>query len=323
MAFDKEMEVALAAVRMASEICRNVQHNLVSEDTLSKKDRSPVTIADLGSQALVCREIRSVFADDVIVGEEDSEALRQNDELRRKVHSLVGEQVRGMTESEMLDAIDYGSGKAEGKRFWTIDPIDGTKGFLRGDQYAVALGLIEQGRVVLGVLGCPNLSAEKGSSERTGALFGAVKGEGAFVSSLSGNDRKKIEVDSVSDAAAACFCESVESAHAAHDTHGRISTILGISRAPFRIDSQCKYAAVARGDASIYLRLPSKKGYEEKIWDHAAGMIVVGEAGGRVSDIHGKELDFTAGRTLNRNTGIVATNGALHDRVIEVIGEVL
>ncbi len=323
MAFEKELEVAFAAVRRASEICRNVQHNLVSEDTLSKKDRSPVTIADLGSQALVCREIRSAFGDDVIVGEEDSEALRQNDELRSKVLGLVQDQVAGITESEMLDAIDFGAGTAEGKRFWTIDPIDGTKGFLRGDQYAVALGLIVDGRVVLGLLGCPNLSAEQGSRERSGALFGAVVGEGAFVSPLDGTDRTKITVDSVTDAADACFCESVESAHAAHDTHGRISSILGINRAPFRIDSQCKYAAVARGDASIYLRLPSKKGYEEKIWDHAAGMIVVEEAGGRVSDINGKPLDFTAGRTLQRNTGIVATNGALHDRVIEVIGEVL
>ncbi len=324
MNYEPELQVALAAVRKASELCRSVQHNLVSEDTLSKKDRSPVTIADLGSQSLVCRELRSVLPDAVIVGEEDSEQLRENSELREKVLGLVQEQAPGTSEEEMIAAIDFGCGRATGKgRFWTIDPIDGTKGFLRGDQYAVALGLIEDGRVVLGVLGCPNLSAVRGSDERTGALFAGVKGEGAFVSPLEGDEREKIRVDSITDASTARFCESVESAHAAHGSHGQISTILGINNAPFRIDSQCKYASVARGDASIYLRLPTKKGYEEKIWDHAGGMIVVEEAGGRVSDIFGKPLDFSAGETLRNNKGVVATNGALHDEVIDAIGQVL
>ena len=58
-------------------------------------------------------------------------------------------------------------------RYWTLDPIDGTKGFLRGDQYAVALGLIDDGEVILGVLGCPNLPNSDGSR---GAIFSAVEG---------------------------------------------------------------------------------------------------------------------------------------------------
>ena len=111
MAWDKELEVALDAVRRASELCRSVQHKLVREDTLSKKDRSPVTIADLGSQALVCREIRAQFEGDTIVGEEDSEALRGNDELRAKVLGLVREQADGLAESELIDAIDRISDK--------------------------------------------------------------------------------------------------------------------------------------------------------------------------------------------------------------------
>ena len=102
----------------------------------------------------------------------------------------------------------------------------------------------------------------------------------------------------------------------------RIAADLGITQEPFRIDSQCKYAALARGDASIYLRMPTRKDYREKIWDHAAGKLVVEEAGGRVTDVDGNPLDFTHGRTLDANKGVVATCGPIHDRVIEVVRRV-
>ena len=103
----------------------------------------------------------------------------------------------------------------------------------------------------------------------------------------------------------------------------RSAELLGITVPPYRIDSQCKYAAVARGDASIYLRLPTKKGYEEKIWDHAAGSIVIQEAGGRATDVRGDELDFSLGRTLRNNLGVVVTNGVLHDCVVAAVRNVL
>jgi len=85
-----------------------------------------------------------------------------------------------------------------------------------------------------------------------------------------------------------------------------------------RVDSQAKYAMVARGDAEIYLRLP-RGDYVENIWDHAAGMMLVEEAGGAVTDLTGKPLDFSHGPELSENRGIVATNGAFHERVIEAI----
>jgi 3'(2'), 5'-bisphosphate nucleotidase len=85
------------------------------------------------------------------------------------------------------------------------------------------------------------------------------------------------------------------------------------------MDSQAKYAALARGDAEIYLRLPTRPGYVEKIWDHAAGFLVIEEAGGRVTDIEGKRLDFTCGSRLERNRGVIATNGLLHQRVLEAV----
>jgi 3'(2'), 5'-bisphosphate nucleotidase len=94
---------------------------------------------------------------------------------------------------------------------------------------------------------------------------------------------------------------------------------LGITRPSVRMDSQCKYASIARGDSDIYLRLPTRAGYEEKIWDHAAGCLIVEEAGGTVTDITGRPLDFGAGRTLKHNRGVIATNGPWHTQVVEAV----
>ena len=65
------------------------------------------------------------------------------------------------------------------------------------------------------------------------------------------------------------------------------------------------------------------KGYREKVWDHAAGVLITEEAGGKVTDVHGQPLDFSLGRQLDGNQGIVATNGVLHDRVLAAVREVL
>lgn len=89
------------------------------------------------------------------------------------------------------------------------------------------------------------------------------------------------------------------------------------------MDSQCKYAAIARGDAGIYLRIPTNKSYEEKIWDHAGGSLLIEEAGGKICDINGKPLDFCQGRTLKENKGIVATNGEIHEQVMNAVKQIL
>jgi 3'(2'), 5'-bisphosphate nucleotidase len=318
-----ELEAAVEAVRAASHVCHAVQKRLVDEHRLEKKDRSPVTVADFASQAIVCRSLGQAFPGDPVVGEEDAHELRRDEnagiratvvqEVARAIASEVGA-------DEVLDWIDHGGDEATGDRYWTLDPIDGTKGFLRGEQYAVALGLIENGEVVLGVLGCPNLPDSDG--ER-GVLFAAERGDVARMRPLfRDGEAVRVGVEHIGSAAEARFCESVESGHSDQDESAKIAKLLGIRSEPYRIDSQCKYAAVARGDASIYLRMPTRKDYREKIWDHAAGKLVVEAAGGRVTDIHGQTLDFGRGRTLAANSGVVATSGTIHDEVIDAIRRV-
>lgn len=318
---------AIEAVQTAAGLCRAVQEQLVTADTVTKKDRSPVTVADYGVQALIIGALARAFPDIPVVGEEDSAALRSNEnaEVRAKVVEHVRRLDDSLDEAAILDAIDLGGhGGGDKGRFWTLDPIDGTKGFLRGDQYAIALALIEDGQVVLGVLGCPNLPVQADEPHGSrGCLFSAVKGEPAMMKPLKGGAAVPIKVTGIANPAAATFCESVEKAHTQQDDSAKVAEILGVTRPPFRIDSQCKYAAIARGDSSIYLRLPTRADYQEKIWDHAAGWMVVTQAGGTVTDIRGKSLDFSKGRTLNQNSGVVATNGKLHTAVINAIGEVI
>ncbi len=329
MKYADELAAGVEAVKKACALCDEVQKKLSEVEAVSKQDRSPVTVADFGSQALLSRTLMKTFPHDPILGEEDAGPLRENDRLRDEVLGLVHKRSDISDASDLLEILEAaGAETANVDRFWTIDPIDGTKGFLRGGQYAIALALVVEGEVALGLLGLPNFPLKTspctGSTEgEKGCIFYAMEGEGAHAIALSGGPEVRIHVDDVNDAAHARFCESVEKAHASHEVHERISRLLGIDEPPCRIDSQAKYAAIARGDASIYLRLARGSEYREKIWDHAAGVILVREAGGRVTDFSGNPLDFSTGKTLENNVGVLATNGLFHQKTLDAVKEVL
>jgi len=320
-----ELRVALDAVRAASRVCRTVQRNLVTVGTIEKKDRSPVTVADFASQAIVCQRLQRSLPNDPVVGEESTGQLLRDEMagLLASVAAHVADELGAeATAQRVIEWINRGACEATARRYWTLDPIDGTKGFLRGEQYAVALALIEDGEVILGILGCPNLPGPGGAS---GALFSAIRDGRALVMPLwdeSEGTGQAIRVAQVSSSAGARFCESVESEHSDQGASAQVARLLGITAEPYRLDSQCKYATVARGDSSIYLRMPTRKNYQEKIWDHAAGKLIVEAAGGRVTDVDGQPLDFHHGRTLAQNRGIVATCGTIHDEVLDAIRRV-
>lgn len=318
------LETALQAVTEAAAVCRAVQSS-ITPDTLEKKDKSPVTVADFASQALICRQLEAAFPNDPVIGEEGAAELRDGDPafLQRIVEECASVGVQG-TGEDICNWIDRGGLQEYRPRFWTLDPIDGTKGFLRKDQYAISLALIVEGRIQIGILGCPNMPISSADPDGPrGILAWAIRGEGAYMRPIDDANAEpaKLAVTSTAAPAEARFCESVESGHSAHGWSGQIATQLGITRDPFRIDSQCKYLAVAMGDADIYLRLPTRKGYQEKIWDHAGGVLIVEEAGGTVTDIHGKPPEFQHGATLAVNQGMVVSNGHFHDDVVKAVGE--
>ena len=314
-----DLAAAVDAVRAAARACRAVQQQLAEPARLQKGDKSPVTVADFASQAIVCATLEEALPDDAVVGEEDAASLREAAQaaLLAKVVARVAAE-RGPTDAgRVLDWIDRGNADARSSRYWTLDPIDGTKGFLRGEQYAIALALIEHGEVVLGVLGCPNYPLSGG---RRGATFVAAHGQTHL--STAGKSTRVTTVPPAS-LDVARFCESVESGHSDQAQSAQIAAELGMTAEPYRIDSQCKYGAIALSDAHVYLRLPTRADYVEKIWDHAAGKLVVEYAGGRVTDVNGAPLDFSKGARLTSNSGVIATSGRFHDEVVAAVGTVL
>jgi len=317
--YECEWTAAVAAVREAARLCRSVQQALAGS-VLTKDDRSPVTVADFGSQALVCRRLREAFPADPIIAEESAQALAEveNKGLLARIVDHVGQVIAGATADDVRGWIDHGGAADYTARFWTLDPIDGTKGFLRRDQYVVALALIVGGKPTVAAVAAPNLPC----AGRVGTLFTALAGRGAFMQSLDGDDKPApIHVSATSDPSNARFCESLESGHTSHGASAALAAALNITLPPVRMDSQAKYGVVARGEADMYLRLP-QAGYVEKIWDHAAGAMIVQEAGGRVSDVAGKPLEFTHGRRLENNRGVIVTNGLLHDRVLKALANI-
>ncbi|KAG0231416.1 hypothetical protein BGW42_000243 [Actinomortierella wolfii] len=328
LSFAAERAVAINAVIAASKVCQSVFTRLVTGETITKKDKSPVTIADYSAQAVVNSLVHNAFPTDPIVGEEDSKDLRgeAGRPMREKVLELANTGLETpLTEDELLEAIDRGcyAGGPKG-RMWALDPIDGTKGFLRGEQFAVCLALIVDGQVQLGVMGCPNLPVDaKDKDGEKGCLFIAVKGQGAFQRNFSSTVETPIQMSAIQSLVDASFCESVESGHSDQGSSAKIASLLGITKPPVRMDSQCKYCSIARGDAEVYLRLPVSATYEEKIWDHASGSLLVAEAGGIVSDVRGNPLDFSQGRTLKNNSGVVAAHAKIHSQVIEAVQQTL
>lgn len=207
-----------------------------------------------------------------IVAEEDTETFSKDDSagLLEAVVNTVNESLafaskyglqspeRTLGTSEVLEAIGRcNSTGGPGGRHWVLDPVDGTLGFVRGDQYAVALALIEDGKVVLGVLGCPNYPVKtewlnyhyqyhqttSQSSPTTpdawgkGCVLYARRGSGeAWLQSLIPGDKmlewpncaRPIQVSSTDDPALATLCEPVERANSNHSFTAGLAHTVGL-----------------------------------------------------------------------------------------------
>ncbi len=314
-----EITFALATARAAGLLARTIQTELAGA-SLTKEDRSPVTIADFVAQALVAHLLEEAFPHDQLVGEEEATDLPPD--LLEKIAMFVARQQPDATPANIAAWIDRGRAAPHG-RYWVLDPIDGTKGFLRGEQYATALALIEDGQVILGVLACPNLEeSNRQSFGGVGSLVVAARSQGAWTTPLeTPGEFTQLRVSDLTDPAGARLLRSVEASHTNIDQLDVISGHLGVTAQPQRLDSQAKYALLAAGAGDLLFRLISAKApdYKEKIWDQAAGALICEEAGGIITDLDGKPLDFTQGRTLAANRGVLASNGHLHAAALGAI----
>lgn len=311
-------QFVIDVVKEASELALAVQQEMVTPTTVEKADKSPVTVCDLAIQALISRRLAEQYPNDALVGEESNDVFA--DEAGQKLLDQVTGFVQRFEPSETRTSvaawIERGRDEGVENRYWVLDPVDGTKGFLRRNQYAIALGLTIDKQPVLGALGCP--------CWEEGTVYFASQGEGAYSIPLHGTDLTPIHVSDVSDASLARVLRSVEKGHTNVGQIDYIVEKLNIKTDPVSIDSQVKYGVLASGGAEILLRLISPKmpNYKEKIWDQCAGVVVLQEAGGKVTDLDGMPLDFTHGRTLAENRGVCATNGKIHSAVLDAIAAV-
>ena len=325
--WQQELDVALDAVRRGTALARQIRQD-ARETWFLKADRSPVTLADFAVQAVIADRLANAFPDDPLVAEEDGALLRSPERRAtlEAVRDAMHRAVPALTAGHVLDAIDRGRGMPCA-RFWTLDPIDGTQGFVRGHHYVVALALIVHGRVQIGVIGCPQRLLPDASPEAGadgGAIVWAVRGGGAF-GELLGDQREWVpmRVSTCQEPRRARVLRSFEPEHIDVRTFEEIIRALEVETAPMLMDSQAKHAAIASGHADLLIRIPATRAFRDKIWDQAAGTLLVEEAGGRVTDLRGADLDFGAGRVLGRNEGVIASNGSLHSAVLDAVRRVI
>ncbi|CAH0039499.1 unnamed protein product [Clonostachys solani] len=345
-AYAYERHIAELAVLRASILTKRVQSG-VSE--IPKEDNSPVTIADFAAQALIIKALHHAFPNDMFLGEEDSAALRGDEKLRDKVYDLIlaAEDVINLQDSgkplpkpesieEMLDLIDLGGHKTRCKagRFWVMDPVDGTAAFLKGQQYAVSLALIEDGREVIGIIGCPNISAEmtritENEVDKTGLgiMLTAVRGQGSAIRTMTsiglGHSSPLETLRPLSskqlhiiDCAAAVTCR--------HDVIAKLADKFETTFPNTEIwSSHIRYAALIVGGGDVHFLIPAGPATKMPIWDHAGSQLIFTELGGKVTDLDGNEIDFCAGRDLNRNRGLVVARGGIHDRILATMKTIL
>jgi 3'(2'), 5'-bisphosphate nucleotidase len=313
--FAGEVDFALQAMAAAAALLGEPRLSSQTE-SLTKEDHTPVTAADFAVQAAVTGLLETSLPGEVLVAEEDARRL-QGLAARRWMDQIVASVRRvhpAATEEQVLRWLERGARQPE-ERFWALDPVDGTKGLLRGGQFAAALALIQDGIPVIGALACPRYD----HFGEAGCLALAVRGEGAWALPLGRGEWTRLLVSSTGDPHNGRLLRSVESGPATNRRLEAIRHELGMTAPELRMDSQVKYLALAAGEGDLLIRLPRSGGQRENTWDHAAGVLLVEEAGGLASDLNGERLDFGAGRQMVRNLGVVAGSRRLHEAALAAL----
>jgi len=245
------LAAAVEAARAAGEIAMRYYRGGV--EVTIKPDRTPVTQADREAEQAITRMLGRAFPDWGFLGEEFGE--RGSREIR-----------------------------------WIIDPIDGTKNFIRRIPiWAVLIALEERGEITTGVVLNPV----------TGELFTARRGEGAF---LNGERLRVSECEAMKDATV--LHSGLRLVREAGHWDGFVRLFDAGSRTR-GFGDYYGYGLVAEGKAEIYVEVDLKP------WDVAPVKILVEEAGGRLTDFSGRP-------TIYGGT-VLATNGRLHAEALRLL----
>ncbi|PKL76884.1 MAG: 3'(2'),5'-bisphosphate nucleotidase CysQ [Candidatus Melainabacteria bacterium HGW-Melainabacteria-1] len=192
------------------------------------------------------------------------------------------------------------AGLAREDRIWVIDPMDGTKEFINHNgEFSVMIGLVREGNPVLGVVYQPV----------SGLMCWGVNGEGAYM--VQGQTRKRLQVSTES--ALENLCVAASRSHLTPELE-HIYHQLGFHHIIQSGSLGLKVALIARQLSHIYLNLSNLT----SAWDTCAPEVILKEAGGRISNLFGSRLTYTFSHVRNRK-GVLATNGPVHDYMVEQI----
>ncbi|KAF6803329.1 myo-inositol-1(or 4)-monophosphatase [Colletotrichum sojae] len=342
--YARELTVAIAAIQQAAALSRRV---LVSSDkgVVTKEDLSPVTVADFAIQALLTSTLHAAFPGDKFVGEESAADLRANPDLLRSVWALLQHVDAAeahcrlpASPEEMCDMIDWcGLGEPSPTgRFWVFDPIDGTKTFVRGENYAINVCLMEDGRQSVGIVGLPLLAVDTPAPVNnnsidptgTGSIMFAVRGSGTFVRPLPGpldftptRIPRHADGDTHDLVSVTCIDGSDS---AVPGIHAKVAERLGVSYpGNDLLGWVLRWAVLGLGRANCTFWAYRRRDRLAKIWDHAGAMLLFEEVGGKVTDVDGNPVNLIAGRKMKANYGFIAAPPAVHEKVRLAVRETL
>ncbi len=270
--FQDELRVAIDLARAAgAAILEQYKGPLHVQQKNLDDDIEPVTQADHIANELIVTGLQREFPRDGILAEESIDTARR---LRKS-------------------------------RVWMVDPLDGTNGFIDGNgDFAVQIGLVEDGEVVVGVVYQP----------LPGVLYRAVRGEGTWI------ERPQMEPERAQTSDATDLPSMRLAASRSHRS-SRMNKV--VQRFGFREEVQrgsvgIKVGLIIEQQSDVYIHLSPRT----KQWDTCAPQLILTEAGGQMSDLFGSPLNYNVPDVQNRN-GLVASNGASHDRIIATLAPLL
>jgi 3'(2'), 5'-bisphosphate nucleotidase len=262
MDYARELEVALEAAVLAGEYLRTAYESFIA---IPNAPASISTEADRTSQDLVLSHLAGTFPDDAICAEEGTETLKR--------------------------------ARRNGPRLWVVDPIDGTRGFvMKNGEFSVMIGLVADGRVVVGVVLEPALNR----------MTFARLGNGCWVR-IGASEPTRCRVTTTNVLSESVLVQS----HAKKGETPWPVAAIQPRRVVETYSAGVKLAMVARGEVDLYVNTYAN--FSD--WDICAGDLLVTEAGGKVTEIAGGPTRYgTPGYA--QCGGLLATNGLLHAEAV-------
>ena len=271
-AYDHELRVACDLARAAgAAILEHYEGPLHIKQKTSEDDVEPVTQADIAANELIVNGLKREFPNDGILAEESVDTKRRLDK----------------------------------SRVWMVDPLDGTNGFIDGNgDFAVQIGLAEEGQCVLGVVYQP----------LPGVLYRAIRGAGTWIERPQFAPEKAM----VSNTETLSTMRLAASRSHRSPRMNKVIAQFGFQEEVQRGSVGIKVGLLIEQQCDVYIHLSPRT----KQWDTCAPQVILTEAGGRMSDLFGYPLNYNVPDVQNRN-GLLASNSVSHDQIVETLAPLL